>query len=121
MKVILTYFVYIHIFNIVCYSRYIEDDGTILLPVQHVKQENGIYVTYKDVQVGDPDYPEVSVEEEAKKVPCIPRDQANKFKESSESHETQENMFVFNDTTPYNGTDVNEVMEVRIFRPLCDD
>ncbi len=35
---------------------------------------------------------------------------------------TLKNGFVFNDTTPFNGTEVvEEVAQLKIYKPLCDD
>ena len=35
---------------------------------------------------------------------------------------TLKNAFVFNDTTPFNGTEVvEEVAQLKIYKPLCDD
>ncbi|KAF1771751.1 hypothetical protein GCK72_003579 [Caenorhabditis remanei] len=81
------------------------------------------YETKIDRQVGD------SEEEEKIRKDCIRKQNAD-APESTSSEDTTSPPFVtsddnggssFNDTTPLNGTIVDDPMEVKIYRPECDD
>ncbi|EYB89242.1 hypothetical protein Y032_0234g3146 [Ancylostoma ceylanicum] len=130
-----------------------------ILPVQHVREVQNGYLTFKDHQLGSE-----SAESDAKKKECVPRDSPEGIarlhiinkqlaeeaagkadpqaiggtdsapKPTLEGTEapaepTEEAKDVpeepsrppFNDTTPFEGVDVGETMELRIYKPLCDD
>ncbi|CAD6199757.1 unnamed protein product [Caenorhabditis auriculariae] len=84
-----------------------KDLEAILLPQQHTSVgSDGEYVVEKDVQLG---------EETSARRACISREEAAAT--GLLSKETTS----FNDTEPFNGTLVEDTMELRIFKPLCDD
>ncbi|PAV77336.1 hypothetical protein WR25_08415 [Diploscapter pachys] len=99
-----------------------------LLPVQHVRQDwDGQLIANRDKQVD-----EVQKEEAVKKA-CITKEEAAAMgldqnggfddnQAAGNETTTLKNGFVFNDTTPFNGTEVvEEVAQLKIYKPLCDD
>ncbi|CAI2293536.1 unnamed protein product [Caenorhabditis sp. 36 PRJEB53466] len=75
------------------------------------------YHTQIDKQVGD------SQEEEERKKACVPKQNAEPSKEGEEEAGDGEGSEAdgFIDNSPVNGTIVDDPMEVKIYKPECDD
>ncbi|CAO4363628.1 unnamed protein product [Caenorhabditis nigoni] len=97
----------------------IKDIQFLFPPQNTIISENSknLYETKIDRQVGD------SEEEEKIRKDCIKKQNS----ENSETESTttssaiQEDSGNFNDTSPINGTIVDDPMEVKIYRAECDD
>ncbi|CAD98732.2 Secreted phosphoprotein 24 [Caenorhabditis elegans] len=92
-----------------------------LFPPQNtvIADENS-YKTKIDRQVGD------SEEEDNIRKSCVQKQNAEKSEEETSPPSSDADLPTsladsFNDTTPYNGTIVDDRMEVKIYRPECDD
>uniref|UniRef100_A0A1I7TL01 Neur_chan_memb domain-containing protein n=1 Tax=Caenorhabditis tropicalis TaxID=1561998 RepID=A0A1I7TL01_9PELO len=79
--------------------------------------QNSGYETKIDRQLGD------SEEEDKIRKSCIQKQNADKSKSSEEkpTEVISDGSSSFNDTTPLNGTLVEDPMEVKIYRPECDN
>lgn len=90
-------------------------DNDVLLPPQNVfLNRHGVYVTKPDQQAVETEV-EVTTEAPAVKA-CQP-----KLESEAEIKQVLDFAQDFNDTSPLNVTVIDDPMEVKIYKPECDD